>query len=209
MTFPTGRTYKRTCVVCGKEFDAKSPRGKYCSAECKSDHKREENRLNNQKYRQSEEYCEKMREYQRQYRANKKAGVVVNEATCIICGKTFTRVKNGKYCSDECRAIGYARNRMEHDMRKVYTPVEKDYNQRVLTKYSPFFIRIWWEQGTSIKDLSLVYQVPQEQIEQIIEENPNVLETYARIYGEYPPKSVVIDHEKWAKKKALAEANAN
>ena len=82
------------CQWCGKEFEPKTKRDRYCSREC--------SRLRDNNYK---------KEYYREQR--KKMQNPVRE--CRVCGKEFVpEVRNQLICSDECRKA------KEREWRKEY-----------------------------------------------------------------------------------------
>ena len=73
------------CKWCGKEFEPKTKRDKYCSPECR--------RLNDNDYK-NKYYLKKRAEQRNPFRV------------CKVCGKEFIPVKyNQLICSDECRKV--------------------------------------------------------------------------------------------------------
>ena len=69
-----GEPFKKTCVCCGKAFEAKRSNAMYCSPSCQQ-------------------------KYYRQQAAEERS----RECICGYCGKTFTTARwNAKYCSEEC-----------------------------------------------------------------------------------------------------------
>lgn len=70
-----GEPFKKTCVCCGKEFEAKRSNAMYCSPSCQQ-------------------------KYYRQQAAEERS----RECVCGYCGKTFTATRSDvKYCSEDCR----------------------------------------------------------------------------------------------------------
>ena len=69
-----GEPFKKNCVCCGKEFEAKRSNAMYCSPSCQQ-------------------------KYYRQQAAEERS----RECVCGYCGKTFTTARwNARYCSEEC-----------------------------------------------------------------------------------------------------------
>ena len=69
-----GEPFRKLCVCCGKEFEAKRSNAMYCSPSCQQ-------------------------KYYRQRAAEKRS----RECVCGYCGKTFTTARwNAKYCREEC-----------------------------------------------------------------------------------------------------------
>ena len=69
-----GEPFKKTCVCCGKEFEAMRSNAMYCSPSCQQ-------------------------KYYRQQAAEERS----RECVCGYCGKTFTTARwNARYCSEEC-----------------------------------------------------------------------------------------------------------
>lgn len=70
-----GEPFKKTCVCCGREFEAKRSNAMYCSPSCQ------------QKY------------YRRQAAEERS-----RDCVCGYCGKSFTTARwNARYCSEDCR----------------------------------------------------------------------------------------------------------
>lgn len=74
-------TFKRVCVICGKEFETDYPNQKACSEECKN---------------------KRLRSYSlKMYYKNRKLKPATKK--CVICGKTFQATHgNQKICSPKC-----------------------------------------------------------------------------------------------------------
>ena len=69
-----GEPFRKTCVCCGKEFEARRSNAMYCSPSCQQ-------------------------KYYRQRAAEERS----RECVCAYCGKTFTTARwNAKYCSEDC-----------------------------------------------------------------------------------------------------------
>lgn len=92
-----GRTAKGDtvqCKVCGKNFVSTTPNQLYCSNPCR---RKAENR---------------------RHRAGRaKKSVVLQERTCVICGKTFAARGKKIYCSKEC--VYEAKYRKDREARKA------------------------------------------------------------------------------------------
>jgi len=94
------RTWPKTCVICGKNFDAKSCSAKCCSAKCVDEKNR---RYANAKY---------LAKYSVAKPTLKKAAKAVaaldgSERVCVACGKKFKpHRKDQKCCSTVCGKSG-------------------------------------------------------------------------------------------------------
>jgi len=95
----------RTCSICGKSFESKSQRAKYCSDDCI----RASQRLaytNNSKIIKS-----RSKDYYHKNRDRIRSQTVIIE--CAICGDEFDMKKQSAaidsdhYCSTKCRSVGY------------------------------------------------------------------------------------------------------
>jgi hypothetical protein len=87
------RTWPKTCVICGKKFDAKSCSSKCCSPACV---KEKNVRYQNAKYQAKKPAAAKPT-------VKKAAATVGKEKACAACGKTFTPWrKDQRCCSTTC-----------------------------------------------------------------------------------------------------------
>lgn len=87
---------KKNCLICGKEFEARDDRRKYCSEECAAEGTRIA--------------------YRKRKEAERAARKPIN---CPICGKEFKPLTGAyKYCSKECSAIAEKRNLHEYWVRR-------------------------------------------------------------------------------------------
>lgn len=105
----------KTCKWCGKEFEAKDNRNKYCSYDCTQEH-----------------FNKYQREYKRKNPPIAKKKAPLNERVCQNpeCGKIFYSSRYNKiYCSDECRkACRYEQQSSYRQRRKNPQPApEKTY----------------------------------------------------------------------------------
>ena len=94
----------KTCVHCGKEFDATSGRQKYCNDKCRT------LALSN---REREAYLK---------RTAKKVKLKQEEkgrtAICAYCGKEFLyKKKRRKFCTPDCRHQAYLKKLEARNMR--------------------------------------------------------------------------------------------
>lgn len=109
---------KKTCPVCGKEFEGKTTQ-KYCSYTCKLKNVRD----NTKEYRKEyyKKNAESIKEKQRP-RNNKPTELM--EKVCPICGETFIGNSKQVYCSDFCKNEGY-KNHMKKSNEKNKKEYEK------------------------------------------------------------------------------------
>ncbi len=111
----------KTCVICGGEFEAKSPRYSTCSAKCKGERQRkygkeryamkhEQMKERDRKYRMANR--EKIKERGRKYYVANREKILERDAakrnaivkSCRVCGAKFeTRHKRTPVCSAKCR----------------------------------------------------------------------------------------------------------
>ena len=95
----------KRCDICGKEFNAKGNRVKYCSDECISEVARIRQRNYRENMTSEQKEMEKQKEkvrYEKRYIKEKKK---VDKRECLICKEEFTPNFNGaktKYCSGVC-----------------------------------------------------------------------------------------------------------
>lgn len=115
----------KTCVMCGKEFEAKNPVTKYCGDECRkkaaiihatqwkerimeTPEGRERFAARTKTYTETQKakpeyvgkYKAKLERNKENYRLKKENGWTKK---CAYCKKWFAGAKGVKYCSDECR----------------------------------------------------------------------------------------------------------
>ena len=91
---------KKNCLICGKEFEARDDRKKYCSEACA----RESQRNAYRKWKEAE-------------RAKRAAEPPI---ACPICGKEFKPLTGAyKYCSKDCSAIAEKRNLHKYWVRRM------------------------------------------------------------------------------------------
>lgn len=77
---------KKSCKICGKEFEAVANAG-YCSDACRRKARAAREEIRKQKRRAAKNYTR----------------------TCLICGKEFESMRGEKYCSDRCRVQGQSK----------------------------------------------------------------------------------------------------
>ena len=100
---------KKICKFCGKEFEAKDNRVKYCSEECLQE--------------ASTQY---QREYRRNYVPLYKKEINTYYRVCPICGKEFsTSMYNKTYCSHECYKVQAAIRDAARTTNKAPAPRKK------------------------------------------------------------------------------------
>ena len=134
--------YKRTCLVCGKEFTTWRPQKKTCSKECGVEWKKkrdkgrkrtgtskrtpeqEHERWINRRYGSEENYQKWLAEQEALKQKREQERLAEKEARhrygeCVVCGKTFeTYNSRQKTCSKACsKKLAYARkqNRIPKD----------------------------------------------------------------------------------------------
>lgn len=91
--------HDKICVVCGKQFVAKSSRQLCCSNACSIINKRNKTVTWSEKNKMKQQ---------------------TDKVKCKICGREFsTNRVNGKYCSEKCRVIG--RNNISREYHREKT----------------------------------------------------------------------------------------
>ena len=122
------------CAWCGKEFEGKSAKAKYCSKECRAAAEVERNRERRAAMRETPEGQAKLREYYVRARAK-----LQNQRTkiCAMCGNAFEAKHNGmKYCSDECRKKATLIHSAQWYERKTETPEGREEVRERMKRYS-------------------------------------------------------------------------
>ena len=132
---------KKTCEICGREFEAHHKSCKVCSQECANKRaKRYREQYNKpiihycemcgKEIPNNKTYCTECAEIRRQERiARQKAKIELEtlEKVCIICGKTFyTKRSKQINCSPECTKIytkiGYLKDNTYSKEDEIITP---------------------------------------------------------------------------------------
>lgn len=99
---------KKTCPVCGREFETNSSQKKYCSFACAGEAKYVRDlKYHRERRKRDPEFRDRLRRFSREYAEAHREKKERPYKQCIICGKDIpeTRGFNAKTCSPECAKV--------------------------------------------------------------------------------------------------------
>lgn len=132
----------RDCVECGKSYEPKTNKQKYCSPRCNHDHWIKTNRESYNAYMNQwrKDHPERMQDYVEKRR------VGWQDIECARCGKTFQqRSGPNKFCSAQCRGKARRSKPEEKEKRRAsqqkWRELNGDKNREYHREYFPKYIR--------------------------------------------------------------------
>ena len=116
------KKFKKTCLVCGKEFETNMSFQKYCSNECSEMADRENVRIYlqdyNKKYKQTEKYKQRRRQYNIKYYNKKKKDI--NFTISQLCRQYVFRCIKDKKDKHTFDILGYTSQDLREHLEKQF-----------------------------------------------------------------------------------------
>lgn len=188
-------TYKKTCEICGKEFETQWAKQILCSKECQEEkHRRKQKELARKKAGFTGEkicrYCGKSFHIDgpAQYCSDECRKEALNkmgrekyqpkqprQKTCPVCGTVFYTKNTKRFCSDICRDIASGKRKAETTKQTKQEQAEnaeilpsgRNAN-RPLTPDTEYYVYIWYKQGDSPEKIALALDRTVDSIKDIL-----------------------------------------